>query len=125
MTDTHIKAKNLPAAGHRTDWSLQLEPIAVSKGTKRKLKEQSFVLQAIIRHAIEQATDHVLLKKNWPEENNRTMYGKELLLNGCQDGDITHTYDTAAEVKLRIKIDHDFAKGLSDLVRLTLSLEFG
>ena len=93
----------------------------VSKGTKHKLKEQS---QAVICHAIEQATDHILLKKNWPEENNRTAYGKKLVLNGCRDGDIICTYDTAYKVKLCIKTDRNFMKGLSDLVRLILSLGF-
>jgi len=103
------------------DWSpeVQLEPIAGSKGTKRKLTEQSFVLQAIVRHAIEQATAHVLLKKNWPEENNHTAYGKELLLKACRDKDITGTYGVVDEVKQCIKTDHDFMKGLGDLVRLT------
>ena len=74
-------------------------------------------MQAIIRHAIEQATEHVLLKKNWPEESNRTAYGKELLLKACRDKDITGTYGVVDEVKRRIKTDRDFMKGLGDLVK--------
>ncbi len=85
-----ITIKHLLAAAH-ANWSseVQLEPIAVSKGTNNKLTEQPFILQAIIRHGIDQATDHILLRKNWPEENNWTTYNKELVLKGCQDKDIT------------------------------------
>ena len=81
--------------------------------------EQPFVLQSIIRHAITQATDDVLLRKNWPEENNRSTYGKERLLKACRDK-IIRTYDVIAEVKTRIKKDPDFMKGLSDLVSLVI-----
>jgi hypothetical protein len=91
------------------------------KGTKRKLKEQTFVLQAVIRYAIEQATYSILLKQTWPEENSRIAYGKELVLKGCRNKDIIGTYDTVDEVKLRIKTDRDFMKGLSELVRRFLS----
>ena len=103
-----------------SEWSaeVQLKPNVVAKGTKRKLMEQPFVLQAIIRHAITQATDDVLLRKNWPEENNRSAYGKEQLLKACRDKNIIHTYDVIDETKTRIKKDPEFMKGLSDLVSL-------
>jgi hypothetical protein len=99
---------------------VQLKPNVVAKGAKHKLMEQPFALQAIIRHAITQATDDVLLRKNWPEENNRSAYGKERLLKACRDKNIIHTYDVIAEVKTRIKKDPDFMKGLSDLVSLVI-----
>jgi hypothetical protein len=92
----------------------------VAKGAKRKLMEQPFVLQAVIRHAITQATDDVLLRKNWPEENNHSAYGKERLLKACRDKKIIRTYDVIAEVKTHIKKDPDFMKGLSDLVSLVI-----
>ena len=82
--------------------------------------EQPFVLQAIIRHAIIQATDNILLRKNWPEENNCSTYPKERLLKACQDKNIMHTYDVIAEVKTHIKQDPNFMKGLSDLVSLAI-----
>lgn len=85
----------------------------------RAQSANSWVLQSIIRHAITQATDDVLLRKNWPEENNRSTYGKERLLKACRDK-IIRTYDVIAEVKTRIKKDPDFMKGLSDLVSLVI-----
>jgi len=88
----------------------------VAKGAKRKLMEQPFTLQAIIHHAITQATNDVLLRKNWLEENNHSTYGKEQLLKACRDKNIIHTYDVVAEVKTRIKKDPEFMKGLSNLV---------
>jgi len=105
-----------------SEWpdEVQLKPNTVAKGAKRKHLEQPFVLQAIIRHAITQATDDVLLRKNWPEENNRSAYGKERLLKACRDKNIIHTYDVIEEVKTRIKKDPGFMKGLSDLVSLVI-----
>jgi len=103
-----------------SEWSaeVQLKPNVVAKGTKRKLMEQPFVLQAIVRYAIAQATDDILLRKNWPEENNHSAYGKKQLLKACRDKNIIHMYDVIDEMKTRIKKDPEFMKGLSDLVSL-------
>ena len=78
-------------------------------------------MQAIIHHAIEEAADDILLKINWPEENNRLRYGKCLILKACLDDNILGTYTEALieEVKQRIKTDSEFTKGLCDLVSLT------
>ena len=103
-----------------SEWSaeVQLKPNVVAKGTKHKLMEQPFILQAIVRHAIAQATDNILLRKNWPEENNYSAYGKERLLKACRDKNIIHMYDVIDETKTCIKKDPKFMKGLSDLVSL-------
>ena len=91
-------------------------PETVLSGKKRRPNDQPFVLQSIICHAILQATDDIILKMNWPEENRRVVYGKELILKACQDDKIIRTYDVVHEVKQRIKVDPEFTKGLSDLV---------
>jgi hypothetical protein len=83
---------------------------------KHKLTNQSSVLQALIRHAIAQATDDIFLMKNWPEENNRNSYGKELILKACRDHGIVRTYSVVPEVKKHVKTNPDFTKGLCDLV---------
>ena len=99
-------------------------PKKVPSGKKRKLTDQPSVLQAVIRYAITQATDDVILRNNWPEDNNRNLYGKELVLKGCHDAEIVCTYDMVGEVKRRVKTDPGFTKGLCDLVSSILDLDF-
>jgi hypothetical protein len=117
---SHMKFKQSSATRPADDvlWpvGVQLIPETVPSGKKRKLNSQPFVLQGVIRHAISQAMDDIILKKNWPEENRRVVYGKELILKACQDEKIIHTYNIVHEVKRRIKVDPGFTKGLSDLV---------
>jgi len=101
---------------------VQLVPIKANK--KRKLTDQSSVLQALIRYAIAQATDDIFLQKNWPEENNQNSYGKELILKACRDPGIVRTYHIVPEVKKCVKTNPDFTKGLCDLVSPYLSPYF-
>ncbi len=119
---SHVESKQ-SSATHLTDdiqWpaGVQLVPETAPSGKKRKLNSQPFVLQGVIRHAISQATDDIILKTNWPEENRRVVYGKELILKACRDNKIIRTYDVVHEVKRRIKVDPKFTKGLSDLVSI-------
>jgi len=53
---------------------------------------------------------------NWPEEGNRNVYGKTLILKACEDVEIRATYKIVDEVKKRVKTDIEFTKGLCDLV---------
>jgi len=96
---------------------VQIVPRTVPAGTKRKLKEQPHVIQAIVHHSIAQATDEIILERNWPEADNRNVYAKALLLKACKDVDIRNTYDIAHEVRRRIKVDPYFTKALCNLVR--------
>ncbi|KAF9522132.1 hypothetical protein CPB83DRAFT_899892 [Crepidotus variabilis] len=101
-----------------TQWSadVQIKPAVVRSDKKRKLTEQTFIIQAIVCHAIEKATAEILLRNNWPEENNRNLFGQTLLLNACQDADIKNTYEVIGEVKKCIRADALFTKAVCDLV---------
>ena len=87
------KSKPLPTNDIQWPAEAQLVPETMPSGKKRKLNSQPFVLQGVIRHAISQATDDIILKTNWPEENRRVVYGKELILKACRDDKIIRTYD--------------------------------
>lgn len=93
-----------------------LVPEKLPSNKKRKLTEQPFILQAVIKFAIAEGTNDIILRKNWPEDSNRNVYGKELILKGCRDKQILHTYAIVREMKARLKTDPGFMKGLCDLV---------
>jgi len=91
-------------------------PKKLLPGKKRRLREQPVIIQVLVRHAISQATDDIILKTNWPEESNRNVYGKTLILKACEDVEIRGTYKIVDEVKKRVQTDIEFTKGLCDLV---------
>jgi len=83
---------------------------------KHSLKAQSKGIQEIIRFAIELASEDVILRMAWPEENSRNTYGHQLILKACHDSDLLRSYPSLKEVKRRIKHEPKFLKGISDLV---------
>ena len=87
--------------------------------------DQPSVLQAVIRYAITQAMDEIILRNNWLEDNNQNLYSKELILKGCHDAEILCTYDMVGEVKTHIKSDPEFTKVLCGSHKLnSLILDF-
>ncbi|KAF9533673.1 hypothetical protein CPB83DRAFT_890139 [Crepidotus variabilis] len=112
----HLTAKSSQSTPAQWSADVQIKPAVVRSDKKRKLTDQTFDIQAIVRHAIEKATAEILLRNNWPEENNCNVFSQTLLLNACRDTDIKNTYEVIGEVKKRIRADAPFTKAVCDLV---------
>ncbi|KAF9522197.1 hypothetical protein CPB83DRAFT_899831 [Crepidotus variabilis] len=95
---------------------VQLVPAITRPNKKRQLTEQSSLIQAIIRHSIDSATEDVLLRESWPEDGERRAYGKRLALKACDNMDICTTYDAIKEMKKRLQEDKKFATGVCNLI---------
>lgn len=81
--------------------------------------EQKPIIQAVIREAIDRATEDVVFRKAWPEENARTTYGRDLLMAACRDQSLQSTYNREHLDELRgiLKKDTNVAKLMGNTVR--------
>ncbi|KAF9528453.1 hypothetical protein CPB83DRAFT_894241 [Crepidotus variabilis] len=115
---THQSAALSSAKVMHNSWSddVQLVPLILPTTKKRQLKQQSPLIQNIIRHSIDLATEEIILKDNWPEEGKQIAYGKELALKACDNVEICTAYDAVMELKKRLQMDKNFTKGLCEII---------
>lgn len=87
--------------------------------TKLRLREQTPIIQAVIREAINRATEDVVLRKAWPEENARTTYGRDLLMAACRNQALRSSFnrDHLEELRGVLKGDSNIAKVMGNTVR--------
>lgn len=101
---------------------MQLIPLQLPSGKKRKIKDQTPLIHSAIDNAISEATEGVIMTNSWPEAEapHRAVYGRDLLLDICRDmKDVTDAEDVAA-LENRLRVDIDFARGISSLVKSLL-----
>ncbi|KAF8952950.1 hypothetical protein BDZ97DRAFT_1930154 [Flammula alnicola] len=113
------KPKTSSARKQEDKWPIHARLVLPSSGKDSDLglHDQPPIIQSIIRKAIQNITDEMVLKQAWPEAQARPIYRKTILLDACRF--IISRHDESdpevEDVKRRIKKDERFSKVLSNL----------